>query len=53
MRMSAGLQDPLIVWLGVDQTENDYLGLGLDNGLVKVRLVVFDMSVLGLELLLL
>jgi hypothetical protein len=28
--------DGLVSWLGLDQAQEDYLGLGLDDGLVKV-----------------
>ena len=28
--------DGMIVWIGVDPTADDYLGLGLEDGLVKV-----------------
>ena len=33
-------RDAVVLWMGDDQTKDDYLGLGLDNGLVKVKGVV-------------
>ncbi len=34
--MRTDAPDGLVSWLGLDQAQEDYLGLGLDDGLVKV-----------------
>ncbi len=37
--MRTDAPDGLVSWLGLDQAQEDYLGLGLDDGLVKVLYV--------------
>jgi hypothetical protein len=39
--------DGLVSWLGLDQAQEDYLGLGLDDGLVKVCPGFFRACYLG------
>ncbi len=36
VEMRTDAPDGLVSWLGLDQAQEDYLGLGLDDGLVKV-----------------
>ena len=36
VRLDPGAWDGLILWLGVDPTADDYLGLGVEDGLLKV-----------------
>ena len=36
VKLDPGAGDGLILWLGVDPTADDYLGLGVEDGLLKV-----------------
>ena len=36
VKLEAGAGDGMIIWLGVDPTADDYLGLGVEDGLLKV-----------------
>jgi hypothetical protein len=37
LEVRTGAPDGLISWLGLDLAQEDYLGLGIDDGLVKVQ----------------
>ena len=36
VKLEPGAGDGMILWLGVDPTADDYLGLGVEAGLLKV-----------------
>ena len=36
VKLEDGDGDGMIIWLGVDPTADDYLGLGVEDGLLKV-----------------
>ena len=37
LEVRTGVPDGLVSWLGLDLAQEDYLGLGIDDGLVKVK----------------
>ena len=37
LEVRTGAPDGLVSWLGLDLAQEDYLGLGIDDGLVKVK----------------